>query len=96
MPSQPPQDLPAGVQAILFGMLISPLRLSGKDILEGEGPGLFRKRPAACPTRLGLGSPPPPEPEGQVNIMWKLSWECLITSMLHDEASPFLEFILAN
>lgn len=67
-----------------------------EDILEGEGPGVFRKRPAACPTWLGLGSPPPPEPKGQVNITWKLSWERLITSMLHDEASPFLEFILAN
>lgn len=35
--------LPAGTQAILAGMLTSPLRLSGEDILEGEGHGGFQE-----------------------------------------------------
>lgn len=55
-----------------------------------RGLGLSRKRPATCPTLLGLESPPPPEPEGQVNIMWRLSWEHLIISVLHAEAFPDL------
>lgn len=58
--------------------------------------GLSGKRPAACPFLLRLESPHSPEPEGQVNIMWKLSWEHLIISVHHAEAAPFLEFILAN
>lgn len=90
------QALPAGAQAILGGMLAFPLRLSGEGILEGEGPGALQEETSclSCSARAWVPSAPRAREAGKHHV--DAVWEHLITSVLHHEAFPFLEFILAN